>query len=76
MSIASNNYKAFYTGLGSGFNDCETKEEAINLLLEREKSRGITPVAVIETATKSIVWFNEKLGLKECARLAKEHNLI
>ncbi len=73
MTITSTAYIAYYNSPGGrGLHDCATEKEAIDLLLEREKSKNITPVAVIESSTRQIVWFNKELGLKACKAFIDE----
>jgi len=67
------NYTAYYISPGSrGLHDCTTKEEAINLLLENQKKKGITPIAVIDKATNEIIWHNPDLEKEYCQKYIAE----
>jgi len=69
-------FTLFYSSPGGkGTHDCDTFEAAFSLLKEKEKKGNFTAVLIVDK-NKNIVWHNDKIGLDECMKMAKEYDVI
>ena len=53
----------------NGYNEHDTKERAIRSLEDLSDEGLIISVAVIEIATKKMVWYQEVVGKAECQQM-------